>query len=323
MFCPLELVLTGDFNELLEEDNTVVMSNHLIYSDWWYIWILSWVSGKHGNIRIILKNSLKYLPFFGWAMSYFEFIFLTRKWVADKANLTENLSKCKSNNLPIWLVIFPEGTVICDETIPSSTKYLKKMNWVEKYPLSNVLLPKHTGLFHSLDILKPKSLYDVTLSYSGVTEGKFAYDVYPLAKVFFKGEGPKRVYLNIKRHDLSSIRGFQSEVAEGGGSNVSERSEEFGDFLREQFLLKDLQLKNFYSHQDDSSNDIDEAIHNQQQKKIVKCTPKIKDFIFLGLILFTCYFTLNRILALLKISLSIKQTGGLFGTSILAILIMR
>jgi 1-acyl-sn-glycerol-3-phosphate acyltransferase len=32
--------------------------------------------GRHGDFKIILKESLKFLPIFGWGMYFYEFIFV-------------------------------------------------------------------------------------------------------------------------------------------------------------------------------------------------------------------------------------------------------
>lgn len=43
-------------------------------------------------------------------MMLFNFIFLKRKLEMDKDNLTGNLIQSKEYKLPMWLLLFPEGT---------------------------------------------------------------------------------------------------------------------------------------------------------------------------------------------------------------------
>ncbi|KAJ3413269.1 hypothetical protein HDV05_008255 [Chytridiales sp. JEL 0842] len=102
----------------------IVMSNHQTLVDWWYIWLLSWSRGAHGDIKIILKESLKWIPILGWGMQFFEFIFLARKWVSDKPRVRRLLERLRVNGAPYWLLIFPEGTVICDNTREINTNHL-------------------------------------------------------------------------------------------------------------------------------------------------------------------------------------------------------
>ncbi|RHZ70587.1 hypothetical protein Glove_269g37 [Diversispora epigaea] len=52
--------------ELDMPERLILMANHQIYADWIYIWVLSYFGNAHGAIKIILKDSLKWIPLFGW-----------------------------------------------------------------------------------------------------------------------------------------------------------------------------------------------------------------------------------------------------------------
>lgn len=58
----------------------------------------------------MLKNELKYLPFFGLGMQLFDFIFMKRKLLDDRNTIIKNLERSKKDDRPMWLVLFPEGT---------------------------------------------------------------------------------------------------------------------------------------------------------------------------------------------------------------------
>lgn len=81
-----------------------------IYADWMYIWFIAYLAKAHGSLKIMLKNSLKYLPFFGQGMQLLDFIFMKRKLINDKKTIIRNLERSKKGNWPMWLVLFPEGT---------------------------------------------------------------------------------------------------------------------------------------------------------------------------------------------------------------------
>jgi len=83
LFGPTTLVLTTDTPELVDlverdsrgqmthinlPDRMVLMANHQAYLDWMYIWILGCYSGNSRGIIILLKASLKKIPFIGWAL---------------------------------------------------------------------------------------------------------------------------------------------------------------------------------------------------------------------------------------------------------------
>ncbi|KAI9353221.1 hypothetical protein DFJ73DRAFT_828582 [Zopfochytrium polystomum] len=65
LLCPLEIVLTGDHRSLDATSRTLIMANHQIYTDWAYLWIVAWSKGAHGDIKIILKEDLKWIPVVG------------------------------------------------------------------------------------------------------------------------------------------------------------------------------------------------------------------------------------------------------------------
>lgn len=131
----------------------------------------------HGHIYIILKESLKYIPIMGPAMMFYGFIFMSRKMAKDQSRLAHRLKKLSevhsgpmsgSKGLdPMWLMIFPEGTNISDNTKPRSDKWAEKMGIRD---VQHQLLPRSTGMFFCLNELKGTVdyVYDCTLAYEGV-----------------------------------------------------------------------------------------------------------------------------------------------------------
>jgi len=74
-------------------------------------------------------------------MQFFNFIFLERSWAADRLNLTSRLSALAAHHMtttteraeddePLALIIFPEGTLVSQDTVPISQKYAEKMGLV-------------------------------------------------------------------------------------------------------------------------------------------------------------------------------------------------
>jgi 1-acyl-sn-glycerol-3-phosphate acyltransferase len=121
----------------------------------------------HGRIYIILKESLKNVPIFGWGAQFYNFIFLSRKWETDKSRFQRHLSQLSDPKDPMWLLIFPEGTNL------SETTRAKSKAWAEKQGISDMkhqLLPRKTGLQFCLQRLKESTnwLYDCTIAYEGV-----------------------------------------------------------------------------------------------------------------------------------------------------------
>lgn len=105
-------------------------------------------------------------------MQFYRFLFLKRNWNADKAYLGKHLaslaerSKTKATldkkvddadkaakvaaPSKLLLLVFPEGTLVSENTRPESAKFAAKMGYKD---LRNTLLPRSTGLFFCLRAL--------------------------------------------------------------------------------------------------------------------------------------------------------------------------
>jgi 1-acyl-sn-glycerol-3-phosphate acyltransferase len=59
-------------------------------------------------------------------MQFFEFIFLSRQWSADQKVLEQSFHRITSERQKLWLMLFPEGTIISDQTVEMNLKYAKK-----------------------------------------------------------------------------------------------------------------------------------------------------------------------------------------------------
>ncbi|KAJ3341280.1 hypothetical protein HDU93_005250 [Gonapodya sp. JEL0774] len=225
LLAPADLVVTVErsvWQDLLAEKKAIIIANHQMYADWWYLWILAYHCGHHGDIKISLKAPLRWIPVLGWGMYFFEFIF----WSLDRTVLQRHLTLIAGDSgLPLWLLIFPEGTVMVKNTVDGSREYAKKMGL--PYPYQNVLLPRSTGLFHILRHVSPIDvpyLYDFTIGYPGtssvggeatyVANGRqLPYYKYHLSNTFINGKGPKEVHLAIRRFALCDIPGIGSMPA--------------------------------------------------------------------------------------------------------------
>jgi lysocardiolipin and lysophospholipid acyltransferase len=131
----------------------------------------------HGHIFIILKESLKYLPVLGQGMMFFGFIFMSRKFDKDKPRIAHRLATLKSKHNgplsgpkgldPMWLLVFPEGTNVSENTRANSAKWAAKKGMPD---FIHQVMPRSTGMFFVLNELKGTMdyVYDVTVGYEGV-----------------------------------------------------------------------------------------------------------------------------------------------------------
>ncbi|ODQ54559.1 acyltransferase-domain-containing protein [Saitoella complicata NRRL Y-17804] len=218
-FAPTKMVVTGDTDmagQLRKTEDgrlssvfpqrAVVIANHQIYSDWLYIWWLAYTSRLHGAIYIILKDSLKWIPIAGWAMQFYGFIFMSRKWSHDKPKMLHRLQKLKNPDDPMWLLIFPEGTNYSPNTTQKSAEFAEKTGQSD---LKHLLLPRTTGLHFCLATLDPSIdyIYDLTIGYSGIqpSVNPFAGIEYTLKSVYGEGKAPKGVHIHVRRIKVKDV----------------------------------------------------------------------------------------------------------------------
>ncbi|KAL4176378.1 hypothetical protein KRP22_001321 [Phytophthora ramorum] len=147
----------------------IILANHQVDADWWYIWQAARYHKAAGNVKIVLKDQLKYLPIIGWGMRLFQFLFLRRRIDQDEEHIKKYMNGLITDDFPFWLVLFPEGTTIHSEYVTKSQVFAARE---DRPKFERVLLPRTTGMQIILDAVaeaKP-DIYDFTLafpSYSG------------------------------------------------------------------------------------------------------------------------------------------------------------
>ncbi|ODV69607.1 hypothetical protein HYPBUDRAFT_103432 [Hyphopichia burtonii NRRL Y-1933] len=258
--------------------NSVFISNHQIYTDWLFIWFISYTARLADSIHIILKDLSK-IPVLGYGMKNFNFMFLLRKWEADKVNLTNQLLTIDANarglgpannvthvastnvaqllvqhwpkgNRPdqIWpyqIILFPEGTVNSAHTKLRSEKFCEKLG-IPK--LNHCLMPRVRGLFLTLRKLRDtvEVVYDLTTGYSDLLPTEFGEDKFTLKGFYLLGYGPAKINYH--------IRGFKIKDIPLGEDTVDiddvkdEDLKKFEEWLFKIWYEKDLLLLNFYKY---------------------------------------------------------------------------
>ncbi|KAJ2083868.1 hypothetical protein H4R24_000520 [Coemansia sp. RSA 988] len=252
LWAPTELVLTGDRTLINEDDSRdaaignisnlnnwftpalksgcMMISNHQTYFDWIIIWILSYFVRCHGFMKIILKAELKNVPVFGWGMHFLDFIFLKRKWADDKRTFADHMQRIVEHDDPAWLLIFPEGTVICEKRTAISNKYAEKMSL--RRP-EHTLLPRVSGSRVCLSHLRQRIeyLYDLTIGYEGLKSGDIPENEYGLVSMYGKCVYPRQIHIHVKRYPVSEI---------------PDDEEGFGQWMHNIFIEKDKRMAKFY-----------------------------------------------------------------------------
>jgi 1-acyl-sn-glycerol-3-phosphate acyltransferase len=54
---PLEIVVTGEHEAMTADGFLILIANHQIYTDWWYVWLLSFFKGTTGTHSLLIQDS--------------------------------------------------------------------------------------------------------------------------------------------------------------------------------------------------------------------------------------------------------------------------
>ncbi|KAL4068237.1 acyltransferase-domain-containing protein [Scleroderma yunnanense] len=230
---------------------SVIISNHQVYCDWWYVWCLTYFTKAHRDVFIVLKKSLKWVPILGPGMQMFRFIFLARSWSLDQAQLEKKLSKlgkkAEKEDNPFALILFPEGTLVSRDTRPISRRYAEKLGIPD---LNNTLLPRSTGLHYCLRSLAPRlptlKLLDVTITYPGVYPPKrYGQSYYTLRSIFCDRIPPPVVHMHLRIFDVTrQVPIGSSDTCTIGDIPKSDKAK-FDEWLRELWTRKDQFMTEF------------------------------------------------------------------------------
>lgn len=112
-------------------ETALIICNHRTRVDWMYLWVLCLRQGQLSGLKIVLKESLKGIPGFGWATQMLLFVFLKRDKSKDLQRVREISDYLVCLNVPTTLLIFPEGTDLSPSNLLKSLLFAKKEGLAE------------------------------------------------------------------------------------------------------------------------------------------------------------------------------------------------
>ncbi|GIZ44957.1 hypothetical protein CKM354_000814100 [Cercospora kikuchii] len=185
-------------------DRMVLIANHQIYTDWIYLWWSAYTARHHGHLIVILKDALKKIPIVGPGLVFFNWIFLSRKWETDEVEMQRSLGRLAQDRVPMWLLLFPEGTNLTARSRSMSKKWADKVG-TKDFDLT--LIPRSRGLQFCLRELASTLdwLYDCTIAYDGIPPGVDSQDVWNLPNLYFEGRKAPTAHMHWRRFAVSSI----------------------------------------------------------------------------------------------------------------------
>lgn len=217
-------------------NGSIILMNHRTRLDWMFYFCILYRQRKLEDIKIILKRGLEKIPGAGWAMQTALFIFIYRKWEIDRQTFTNFINYfCQVGKKP-WILIFPEGTDMCNKAKARSDQYANE-NGLELYQY--VLHPRVTGFAHVYTEMNRcgilDSVQDVTVGYKG--EGKCI----PQTELdFLMGTLPEEIHFYIDNFGLQEVLPVENSSDSEDGSG---RKEALASWLNIRWKRKESLLK--------------------------------------------------------------------------------
>jgi len=145
-------------------ESAIIISNHVTAIDWCFIFPLAMRRGRLGCLKWFAKQSVKYIPGFGWGIYAMDSVFLTRDWTKDKEHIERTFSNIKTRQLPFWLISYLEGTRLAPEKVLESQEWCKANG---KPILKNTIFPRTKGFVATVQALRSvaDAVYDVTITF--------------------------------------------------------------------------------------------------------------------------------------------------------------
>ncbi|KAI8061120.1 hypothetical protein BC940DRAFT_327833 [Gongronella butleri] len=117
------------------------------------------------NCKYFVKDSIKWLPFFGWGMWLAGFMFVRRNWLQDQDKINRTFRSIKELQTPAWIINYVEGSRFTAEKSAQCQAFARERGYVAT---QHVLLPRTKGFttcVHEFRHSHVKHVYDLTIAY--------------------------------------------------------------------------------------------------------------------------------------------------------------
>ncbi|CAF1568278.1 unnamed protein product, partial [Didymodactylos carnosus] len=194
-------------------------------------------------------------------------VYVKRNAKVELDTLRKRMSKIKQGGLPVWLVIFPEGTRYSldnnNEAIQRSKMFSDKRGLV---PFEHVLYPRSGATVAALDVLRANldAVYDVTVMYSDTYDNENQRRLSaPSMPEYCEGKSSS-LHLHIKRIPIN---------------NIPLSVEQVSSWLYDRFVEKDRILGQFYEYAQSSSFKSSDIIIDETDRPL-RVTLPLKETFF-------------------------------------------
>lgn len=158
----IDFRFSGD--ALPPRENSIVVSNHQSMADILLLLCVAKRCQRLGHMKFFVKDVLRFVPGPGWGMVFLDCIFLKRNWTEDKAHIERLFSKFRSEDIPIFLVSFLEGTRFRPGKLAQAQAFAQQRGLAVP---QHTLVPRTKGFVASVHGLHAHidAVYDITLAY--------------------------------------------------------------------------------------------------------------------------------------------------------------
>ncbi|XP_071487167.1 1-acyl-sn-glycerol-3-phosphate acyltransferase delta-like [Diadema antillarum] len=158
------LHMTEEEMRLLGNEHCLLIFNHRQDVDWLVTWQIAEKFKVLRGAKSVMKNELKYVPFFGWSFYLTEQLFVSRDYAKDKTSLMKHFKNITTFHHPCVFLLICEGTRYTKEKYEKSQAFAKAKGLPG---LKHHLLPRTKGFNLCVEAYKGKvpALYDATIAY--------------------------------------------------------------------------------------------------------------------------------------------------------------
>ena len=157
-----EVLFSGD--DVPMRENALLASNHQQMPDITAIMKFARTKDRLGDLKFFVKKQLKWVPGMGWGMQFLDCLYIDRDWASDREKIRRTFNRLVSDNVPVHLVSFVEGTRFTMAKLEAAQSYARERG----LPVPrHTLVPRSKGFAASVEGLRDHitAVYDLTIGY--------------------------------------------------------------------------------------------------------------------------------------------------------------
>ncbi|KAJ8653165.1 hypothetical protein O0I10_011214 [Lichtheimia ornata] len=208
--------ITYSGDRLPDKESAIVISNHRSWTDFYLLHSVAIRRGMLSNCKYFVKDSLKWLPFFGWGMWLADFLFVRRNWLRDQRRIQNTFSNIKRLQTPVWITSFVEGTRFSPIKLRECQAFEKERGFTI---MCNVLLPRTKGFVTCINAFRfshVKYVYDFTICYNHrLQDNTTEFNVAPdMVRVHVRELGDEyEFHVNVRRYPIEELPKDDEQLA--------------------------------------------------------------------------------------------------------------